>query len=91
MNVRALTDAGGDDPVLVIAKAWEPPVLELLDFLGELRQALGEARPILVVPLALGAGDRPAAPDASDALQWQRASDRLGDPRTSVHSVGASA
>jgi len=89
--IRALRDAGGDEPVLLIAKAWEPPVLELLDFLAELREALGDGRPVLVVPLALDGSSAPAAPAARDAVQWQRAADRLGDPWTSVHTLGAGA
>jgi hypothetical protein len=89
--VRALADAGGDEPILVIAKAWEPPVLELLDFLVELRAAIGDGRAILVVPLALDADACPAPPAGSDAQQWRRAADRLGDPGTSVYTVGAAA
>ena len=89
--VRALADAGGDEPILVIAKAWEPLVLELLDFLVELRAAVGDGRAILVVPLALDGEARPAPPAASDAQQWRQAADRLGDPGTSVHTVGAPA
>jgi hypothetical protein len=85
--IRALAEAGGSEPVVVVAKAWEPPVLELLDFLGELRAALGRERAIVVVPLALDAGGRPAAPGAEDARQWRRAADRLGDPWTSVHAL----
>jgi hypothetical protein len=88
--LRALREAGGGEPVLVLAKAWEPPVLELLDFLAEVREAVGEARAILVVPLALGEGSRVAPPSPRDAVQWSRAADRLGDPWTSVHTVGAS-
>ena len=85
--IRTLAGQGGEEPVVVIAKAWEPPVLELLDFLGDLRRALGERRAVVVVPLALDAAGRPAAPGSGDTLQWQRAADRLGDPWTSVHAM----
>jgi hypothetical protein len=84
--IRALVEAGGEEPVVVIAKAWEPPVLELLDFLADLRKALGARRAVVVVPLGLSDAGRPVAPAPRDALQWQRAADRLGDPWTSVHA-----
>lgn len=88
--LREIAEAGGDDPILVIAKAWEPPVLELLDFLRDLRGGLSETREILVVPLSLDATSQPAAPPARQAAQWSRATDRLGDPRTQVHAPGRS-
>jgi hypothetical protein len=81
--IRALAATSAEEPVLVITRAWEPPVKELLDFLGDLRGALGGARAVLVVPLAWAAS-RPAAPAASDAITWRRALDRLGDPATSL-------
>jgi hypothetical protein len=83
--IRALAEDGAGDPVLVLVKAWEPPVLEFLDFLGELRQALGADRGVVVVPLAIGEGGRVARPRAPDAEQWQRGVARLGDPFTQVH------
>jgi hypothetical protein len=86
--LRALVACGGDAPVLVLAKAWEPPVLELLDFLGELRRAVGDGRAIVVAPLAR-VGDRLGAPAARDATQWCRAVDRLADPWTSVYAPAA--
>ena len=41
-------------------KAWEPPLAELLDWLGELRAALGDGAPIFVLPVAEAAGGAPA-------------------------------
>jgi hypothetical protein len=84
LALRALAETPDDAPVLVLAKAWEPPVLELLDFVVDLRRALGEERAIVVAPLALQ-GDRLAAPPQRDAEQWCRAVDRLADPWTSVY------
>jgi hypothetical protein len=85
--LRALAATRDAVPVLFVVKSWEPPVHELLDFLAELRAALGGGRAILVAPLALDASGRPAAPAARDAAQWRRALDRLGDPWTSVHAT----
>jgi hypothetical protein len=57
-------------------KAWEPPLGEFIDWLGELRAALGARAPIFVVPIepdgALASG--------SDARIWSRALDAAGDP-----------
>ncbi|MGH0031477.1 MAG: DUF2868 domain-containing protein [Myxococcota bacterium] len=84
--IRALAEPGGDEPVVVVAKAWEPPVLELLDFLGDLRRAIGDGRGIVLVPLALSDAGRPVAPPAREGAVWRHAVDRLGDPWTSVHA-----
>lgn len=81
----AIREAGGDEPVLVLVKAWEPPVLEFLDFLQDLRAVLAEARPVVVVPLSVGEDGAPGPPSERDAAQWLRALDRLGDPFTRVH------
>jgi hypothetical protein len=83
--LRALAESAGDDPILVLVKAWEPPVLEFLDFLGELRQALGDDRGVVVVPLAVADAGRLARPRPADAEQWQRGVERMGDPFTQVH------
>jgi hypothetical protein len=82
--LRALAETRGDAPVLVLTKAWEPPVLELLDFVADLRRALGDGRAIVVAPLVLQ-GERLAAPAQRDVEQWCRAVDRLADPWTTVY------
>jgi hypothetical protein len=84
--LATLAEARDDAPVLVVAKAWEPPVLELLDFIGELRDAVGAERAIVLAPLMAGEGDRPAAASEPEASQWRRAVDRLADPWTSVYA-----
>ncbi len=68
-TIAAAAANPGDRPVLVRVKAWEPPVLEFLDFLIDLRQALGDGRAIEVQPI--GAGDRAV---------WQKKIASLGDP-----------
>jgi hypothetical protein len=85
LALSALAESEGNAPVLVLAKAWEPPVLELLDFIADLRRAIGDERAIVVAPLAVK-GDRLAAPSQRDVDQWCRAVDRLGDPWTTVYA-----
>jgi hypothetical protein len=87
--LRALAGTPAEEPVLVITRAWEPPVLELLDFLADLRRAVGEGRGVLVIPLALDAAAGPVAPAATDTDTWRRAVERLGDPATSLFAVAA--
>jgi len=74
----------GDAPdgISVLVKAWEPPMLEFLDFLRGLRQRCGEKRPIVV--LMLGDTDNV---DASDRETWQLTLAQLGDPNLHVESV----
>jgi hypothetical protein len=70
----------------VLVKAWEPPVLEVLDFLADLRTALGEGKPIAVVPLALDGEGRASAPAPGQARQWRRRLDTAGDPWLVTHT-----
>jgi Protein of unknown function (DUF2868) len=71
--------AAGDPPALLV-KAWEPPLAELLDWLAELREALGAGVPILVLPVAEGAPAELADSAGSDARIWTRSLAGAGDP-----------
>lgn len=68
--------------LLVLTPAWEPPLLELLDLLAELRGLVGQAPSIVVVPIADGAR---AVTDVERAT-WQRAMARLADPKLYVET-----
>ena len=84
----ALGDAAS--PVVVVVKAWEPPVLEFLDFLRDLRAGIGTTRVVAVVPVGLDEAGLPAAPEPAHAEQWRRALQRVGDPRMSIHVAAGS-
>jgi len=61
------------DLVLVFVKSWEPPLMEFLDFMGDLRKAARKKTPIYVVPLALdetGTGN----------VIWSKVLRKLADP-----------
>jgi hypothetical protein len=83
----ALERIGSNGPrtILVFTPAWEPPLLELLDFLRELRRVVGDAASIVVTPV----------PDAIRAVTdverdtWTRAMARLRDPRLYVEAGAA--
>jgi hypothetical protein len=88
--VREVAESDAGTPVVVLVKAWEPPVLECLDFLRDLRAGIGATRVVAVVPLGLDESGLPGAPEPTHARQWRRALQRLGDPRLSVHAVAGS-
>jgi hypothetical protein len=80
---RLASDA--PDTLLVLTPAWEPPLLELLDFLAQVRRRVGASASIIVVPVPDGAG---AVSDVERAT-WTRAIGRLGDPKLYVEAGAA--
>ncbi|MCG8401709.1 MAG: DUF2868 domain-containing protein, partial [Firmicutes bacterium] len=86
--------AAFDDPemkvgaAVVVVKAWEPPTMELCDFIEDLRGKLGSGKRIIVAPY-----DEPGDATRRDVHeeQWRQKMKSLGDPWLSVrpldHSV----
>jgi hypothetical protein len=72
--------AGREGDVAVIVKAWEPPLLEFIDFAQALRRALGEGRAIVVFPVAADAAGSPRSRAAAHVDVWRRRLGRVGDP-----------
>jgi len=72
-TVAAAADAAQrhDVAIVVSVRGFEPPLLELVDFLRELRRALGDGREIAVIP---SGGDDVAH------LAWRRKLSAVGDP-----------
>ncbi len=68
--------AGYTGSVIVFTRAWEPPLLEFLDFVAALRRALGVEASIIVAPVAESA----AAVEPQHRETWARAIGRLADP-----------
>lgn len=62
--------------VRVVTKAWEPPLLELHDYLSALRAHVGTAASIVVQPC----GENLAAPEPRDLAVWRASLARLDDP-----------
>jgi hypothetical protein len=77
--IAAIAAASGQPGVAVLVKSWEPPVLEVGDFLRDLREAIGGRRLIILTPVSLDAAGRLAPPRESDAIQWQQRLRGLGD------------
>jgi hypothetical protein len=74
----------GSDGVAVIAKAWEPPLLEFLDFLQEIRAQCGRRQPLIVV---LWGG--PSGVSERDREAWQLTLRQLRDPDLHLESIGS--
>jgi hypothetical protein len=67
-------------PLALLVKAWEPPLLDLLDFLRDLRGSLPRGRELWVFPLDLDASGTPLPPAPSRLAVWQRRLAQLTDP-----------
>jgi hypothetical protein len=74
--------ANGAETLLVLTPAWEPPLLELLDFLAELRRRAGPDVSIVVAPVP----DGPRAVTDVERATWTRAVARLADPKLYVEA-----
>jgi hypothetical protein len=83
--IEALRRRPAGEVVAVLVKAWEPPLLELHDFLRELRAALGDGRVVALVPLAQDAAGAPVLPDGAALGPWRSAVLRSGDPWLVLH------
>jgi hypothetical protein len=81
-TVAALCKKGGDG-VAVVAKAWEPPLLEFLDFLQEIRAQCGRRRPLIVVLWGGGPGV-----SEHDRNAWQLTLRQLRDPDLHLETIG---
>jgi len=81
---QALDAISSTEPstVVVFTPAWEPPLLELLDFLGELRRRVGLEHSIVVAPIA----DEARTVTGVEHETWARAVGRLRDPKLYVEA-----
>lgn len=81
----AAVEPGRATAIVVFTKAWEPPLLDLEDFLQKLRQRIGKGTSIVVVPLGINGG----APSAEEMAAWDHGVSRIGDPELYVHEATA--
>jgi hypothetical protein len=80
----SLSAKGG---IIVFVRAWEPPLEEFLDFLGELRAALPGGTPIVVTPLGVDSGPVRGLPGEAHLDMWRKGLLHLGDPWLSVERL----
>jgi hypothetical protein len=76
----------GPEGVGILVKAWEPPMLDFLDFVRDIRLQCGRKKPVLV--LLWGGQDDVTAPDRET---WHQTLARLADPDLHVESIGPAA
>jgi hypothetical protein len=74
--------ADASQTLVVFTPAWEPPLLELLDFLREVRRRVGAAVSIVVTPVP----HRESPVTDVERATWRRAIARLQDPRMYVET-----
>lgn len=68
--------------VAVVVKAWEPPLLEFMDFLQQVRGRCARGQPLIVL---LWGGEAPVAD--SDAEVWRLTLRQLKDPDLHIEAV----
>ncbi|MCI5165660.1 MAG: DUF2868 domain-containing protein [Candidatus Electrothrix sp. GM3_4] len=67
--------------VLIILEAWQPPIEELLSWLGQLRQTIGPAPVILLALIGKPSPETIMTPVKAQHLQtWQHKTTAFGDP-----------
>jgi len=74
--------------IVVVVKSWETPMLEFLDFLGDVRQAIGE-HPAIVV-LAVNAENNAITEAAAEHLSiWSERLQTIGDSQLKFGAPGS--
>lgn len=65
---------------IVVVKAWEPPLMELVDFLKLLRASVPNGTPIVIVPAGVDSEKQIADGTPEQIEIWRRKIASLGDP-----------
>jgi Protein of unknown function (DUF2868) len=81
----ALEQLRAERSVFVFTSAWEPPLLDFVDFLGVLRATIGPGPSIVVVPV----GEHAETATPSERDMWARAVNKAGDARIYVETGGS--
>lgn len=77
----------GRGEVLMVVESWEPPIADYLDFLADLRGAVGRERMIVVLLYNRDLQGRPAPPRPRDIQVWRDQIAALGDPWMCVEEL----
>jgi hypothetical protein len=73
-------------PVIIFVKAWEPPMLELVDFINDL-QSVETPQKCIVIPIAFSHENKITAPTKAQRESWHQALYRLSERRVSLHML----
>jgi len=85
-TIAALAASPASAGIALVVKAWEPPMMELFDFIRDIRQSAGPRRLIIVAPTGIQATGRLTAPQPADLARWEARLRRLQDPALAVRS-----
>jgi hypothetical protein len=81
------TIPGSTPRLLLVVKAWEPPMLEVLDLLQLLRRKIGTNASVVVVPV--GVPEQGYRAEHENLAVWSAAVAKLKDPSTYVAEAQA--
>lgn len=70
-ELSALPEIESGQILAILVKAWEPPTLELTDWLSELRAHYGNSVLIALIPYAVDSQSRIETASPSDSKTWQ--------------------
>lgn len=70
-TIQRIADGNSQVELLVVVKAWEPPLLEFLDFISDLRVAVGKNRQILIAPVSISENGQPIVADGAEVEAWR--------------------
>jgi hypothetical protein len=76
-----------EQAIAILVKAWEPPLMEFIDFVRVLRHALGDGRSIVVLPVGIETGSRLHPAEDGQLEIWERKIAQVGDPWLRVGSI----
>lgn len=78
-TIEALA-ANGTVAVAIAVKAWEPPLLELLDFARALRQRSDAGHDVVIIPMATTVEGHPMPAEPAHFEVWRKRVVKTGDP-----------
>jgi hypothetical protein len=79
----SLCNKQDSNAVAILVKAWEPPMLEFMDFVRAVRQHCDQATPIMIL---LSGGQEKVS--TADRDTWQLTLAQLNDPNLHIESIG---
>ncbi|MBW3597750.1 MAG: DUF2868 domain-containing protein [Planctomycetes bacterium] len=83
----AALENDGRGEVLMVVESWEPPIADYVDFLSDLREAVGRERMIVVLLYNRDPQGRPCPPRPRDIQVWRDQIAAIGDPWMCVEEL----
>ena len=88
--LSSVSDAFGEDAggVVIVLEAWQPPIVETIQFIKSLREKLGSKAPIAVLLIGKPSGQAIFTQvDRFDKEVWARSLHKLADPYLRLEAV----